>query len=159
MTNRATEKITEALSQLFEGFAELQDLLETELGTSEVEDEKDEKEEDEGDEKPDPESALIREMKTAIEVAIETEDYTPEEIATVIATMTEALEEIDPDVFEGEDEEGYADEEEEDDDLDVDYDDDDDDLDDLDDDEDDDLDDDDVDEDEDDADDDDEEDD
>lgn len=129
MSNRATEKIMEALSQLLEGFAELQDSLETEYG-----EEADEDDIDEGEtEVKDPDAAIVAELKTAIEGCIETDDYTPEEIANLIAALTEALEEVDPNVFSDTVEE---DEEEEEDEDDEDYDDDDDDLD-LDDDEDD----------------------
>lgn len=128
MSNRATEKIMEALSQLLEGFAELQDSLETEYG-----EEADEDDIDEGEtEVKDPDAAIVAELKTAIEGCIETDDYTPEEIANLIAALTEALEEVDPNVFSD-----TTDEDEEEEEDDEDYDDDDDDDLDLDDDEDD----------------------
>ena len=124
MTNRATEKIMEALSQLLEGFAELQDSLDTEYG--EDSDDDDDKDTDDV-EITDPDAAIIKELKIAIEGSIETDDYTPEEIANLIAALTEALEEVDPNVFsDGSDDDEEETEEEDDD---EDYDDDDDDLD------------------------------
>jgi DNA-binding FrmR family transcriptional regulator len=111
----------EALSQLLEGFAELQDSLDTEYG--EVED--DEDKDDDATDIVDPDAAIIKELKIAIEGSIETDDYTPEEIANLIAALTEALEEVDPNVFADSSEDDEEEEEEDDDD----YEDDDDDLD------------------------------
>lgn len=121
MTNRATEKIIEALSQLLEGFAELQDSIESEYSEETEDDDTEEAEEASDAERLDPDAAIVSQMKTAIEAAIETDDYSPEEVANVIASLTEALEEIDPNIFEGaetesadEDEEEYEDEDEDD---------------------------------------------
>lgn len=124
MAQRATEKIMEALSQLLEGFAELQDGIESEIGEDldESEDEEDETE----SETLDPDAAIVKEMKVAIEGAIETDDYSPEEVANLIASLTEALEEIDPNIFsEVEEEEEEEEEEDYDDDDDLDFDEDD----------------------------------
>lgn len=126
MTTRVTEKIIDALSQLLEGYAELQDAIESEYSEDDVEDESAEDRE-EGAITPD--SALVAEIRSAIEAAMEAEDYTPEEVANLIASLTEALEEIDPNVFDAEEEDKSEDEEEEyeedDDDIDLDEDDDD----------------------------------
>ena len=120
MASRATEKIMEALSQLLEGFAELQDTLDTEYG--EADDVDDEKAADDDDVVVDPDSLIVKELKLAIEGSIETDDYTPEEIANLIAALTEALEEVDPNIFADADDEEEEEEEDEDED---DYDDDD----------------------------------
>ena len=120
MAIRATEKIMEALSQLLEGFAELQDTLDTEYG--EADDVDDEKAADDDDVVVDPDSLIVKELKLAIEGSIETDDYTPEEIANLIAALTEALEEVDPNIFADADDEEEEEEEDEDED---DYDDDD----------------------------------
>ncbi len=126
MSKRATEKIIEALSQLLEGFAELQDSVEADLEDDVEEDEDDEDEEEPAAKILDPDAAIVKQMKIAIESVIETDDYTPEEFANIIASLTEALEEIDPNIFE---EGGVAAEEEDDDDDDdeddIDFDDDD----------------------------------
>ncbi len=93
---RATEKIIDALSQLLEGFKELQEHLQNELGAEEIADEPDEAE---GNSEID--AAVVTEMRGAIEAALEGADVTAEDFGEVIAAMTEALEEIDPDIFEG----------------------------------------------------------
>lgn len=120
MTTSATEKIVEAITQLLEGLSELQEAIEE----GEVEALSDEDDEDDEGAEEDSDAALISEMRSAIEQALEVEDYTPEDIAGLIATMTQALEEIDPNIF---NQEAYADV---DDDETEDYDDDDDDIDD-----------------------------
>ena len=61
-------------------------------------------------------AAIVTELRTSIETVIDTEDYAPEEIASALSSLSEALEEIDPDVFASE-EEDDEDEEYEDDDL------------------------------------------
>ena len=103
MAHSATEKIVEAITQLLEGLTELQEAIEE----GEVEALSDDDDDaDESDAEEDNETALIGEMRSAIEQALEVEDYTPEDIAGLIATMTEALEEIDPNIF---NQEAYAD--------------------------------------------------
>lgn len=93
---RATDKMIEALSQLLEGFKELQEHLRTELGEEEGVEESDDTESN-----PEFDAALVTEVRGAIESALEGVDVTAEDFGEVIAAMTEALEEIDPDIFEG----------------------------------------------------------
>ncbi|MCB0311292.1 MAG: hypothetical protein KDD42_08655, partial [Bdellovibrionales bacterium] len=81
-----------------------------------------------GDEDAEAETALTKEIRAAVEAVIETEDFAPEEFAALITSMTDALEEIDPNIFdEGisteEEEEGYVASDEDDDDEDYDEDD------------------------------------
>jgi hypothetical protein len=131
MTTKATEKIIDALTQLVEGFAELQEGLEDDLdpaAAAEGDDEEDSEEE------VDIEDALVTEIRAAVEAVIENEDCAPEDLASIVSALTDALEEIDPEVFshgepaEAEEEEEYEDDDEdyEDDDDDVDLDEDDD---------------------------------
>lgn len=135
MTSKPTEKIIEALTQLLEGYAELQESVAREYGSSGDEDD-DRDDTDEGEEElsPEVEAALVVEMKAALEAVVEGEDYTPEEVANFITTLTESLEEIDPTVFDHKevsaDSEGEGGDYQETDDDDIDYDDDDDDYDD-----------------------------
>jgi len=128
MTTKATEKIIDALTQLVEGFAELQEGLEADFDPESDDDEK----EDEGSDL-DIEDALVTEIRAAVEAVIENEDCAPEDLASIVSALTDALEELDPEIFSGEEseeeeEEEYEEEEEDDDDDD--YDDDDIDLDD-----------------------------
>ena len=130
MTSKPSEKIIDALTQLLEGFSELQEMVETDYGAQATTND------DEGESELDKEidAAIVIEIRAAIESVMESEDYSPEEIAAVISTLTDALEEIDPDVFEDETEESEEedededydddDDEDEDDDLDLDEDDD-----------------------------------
>jgi 23S rRNA pseudouridine2605 synthase len=115
MSTKAAEKIVEALTQLVEGFAELQEQLEAEYGP-EAEDDAGEEEET-----SDLEDALVTEVRAAVESVIENEDCAPEDLASIISALTGALEEIAPEVFaEGTQEVG---EDEEDEDIDLDDDD------------------------------------
>ena len=131
MTTKATEKIIEALTQLVEGFAELQEKLEEDYDP-EVETASDD---DTTDSDEDEEStagigeAMVTEIKAAVESVIENEDCAPEDLASIVSALTDALEEIDPEVFshgeteeEEEEEEEYEDEDEDDEDFDEDYD-------------------------------------
>ena len=112
MAKKGAEKIIEALTQMLDGFTELQTSAE-----EDVDQEAGELDEDNGSSTVD--AAIVNEMKLAMESVIESEDYSTEEIATLLSTMTDALEEIDPNVFSAqEDEEDEEDETEEDDDLD-----------------------------------------
>ena len=110
MAMKATEKVIEALTMLFEGYAELQVSIENEHGINTTDDD----DVDDETATTDVEAALVTEMRAALEAVIEAEDYTPDDMASFISTMTEALEEIDPDVFEQEadpdDEENAVDE-------------------------------------------------
>jgi hypothetical protein len=114
MATKSTEKIIEALSLLLEGYAELQE----DVGDDDVDiDDDDEEEETEVSE-----SGLVHEVRTAIESVMEGEDYSSADIASLLSTVTEALQEIDPSVFEDAEEE--VEEEDEDEDFEVDDDDD-----------------------------------
>ena len=127
MTSKATDKIIDALTELMEGFAELQEAAEKEFKTEGVElsEEADEEASAEID------AAVVNEMRAALESVIENEDYSAEEFADVISALTDSLEEIDPGVFveheagEEDDSDDIDDDLDDDDDL---YDDDDDDL-------------------------------
>lgn len=124
MTSKATEKIIDALTQLVEGFAELQESLEDDFKPgSDSDDEDDSDEESEGD----IEDALVTEIRAAVEAVIENEDCAPEDLASIVSALTGALEEIDPEVFA--DDESSDDDEEEEDDDEEEYDEDDDDMD------------------------------
>ncbi|MBN8549170.1 MAG: hypothetical protein J0M12_07655 [Deltaproteobacteria bacterium] len=123
---KAAEKIIDALTQLMEGYAELQESLEHDYGVDP------EASDEDNEANAELDTALLTEVRAAVESIIENEDYTAEEVGAVISALTDALQEIDPDIFTEETEE----EDEDDDDLDDD--DDDDDLDDLDEDDDDD---------------------
>ncbi|MCO6431744.1 MAG: hypothetical protein J5J00_12875 [Deltaproteobacteria bacterium] len=118
MTTKATEKIVDALSQLLEGYNELQEFLRQEYGTvgDTYENDDDDDDDDESDEEssPEVEAALVTEIKAALESVIESDDFDPEEVANVLTALTEALEEIDPTVFNHEEEAdtGYEAEEE-----------------------------------------------
>lgn len=95
MTSKAAEKIIEALTQLMEGYCELQEAVENDYGAAEAGDD------DEGGElNAEADAALVTEVRAAIEAVLEAEDYTPDELGSIISTLTDALEEIDPDVFE-----------------------------------------------------------
>jgi hypothetical protein len=127
MTTKASEKIIEALTQLVEGFAELQEQLGQDY---DPESQEEETEEEESEEASGLEEAIVTEVRAAVESVIENEDCAPEDLATVISALTDALGEIAPEVFtEGEEEESEEEEEEyeeeDDDDDDIDLDDDD----------------------------------
>lgn len=97
MTTKATEKIVEALSQLLEGYNELQEFLSQEYGSgsdSYEDDDDDDEEESDEEASPEVEAALVTEIKAALESVIESDDYDPEEVANVLTALTEALEEI-----------------------------------------------------------------
>ena len=95
MTSKATDKIIEALTELMEGFAELQEAAEKEFKTEGVELSEEADEEDSAE----IDAAVVNEMRAALENVIENEDYSAEEFADVISALTDALEEIDPGVF------------------------------------------------------------
>lgn len=121
MTDKAAQKIIHALTQLLDGYSELIDSIQSDYeGTKNT---------DEDEVSAEMDAAAVTEMRTAIESVLEAEDLSPEDFAGALSCVTEALEEIDPSVFEPEEEESVDE-----DDLDADDDDDDDDLDDDDDD-------------------------
>lgn len=99
MAMRAAEKLIEALTLFVEGFALLQESVESDYGSRE---EEAFDEEGESELSLEIDAAIVTEMRAAIETVMETEDLSAEEFATAISTLSEALEEIDPDVFETE---------------------------------------------------------
>ena len=101
MSTKAAEKIVEALTQLVEGFAELQEHLESEYGAESDDDETTEEDEETND----LEDALVTEVRAAVESVIENEDCAPEDLASIISALTGALEEVAPEVFSEETEE------------------------------------------------------
>src|SRR4051812_41913646 len=121
MGMKGAEKIIDALTQLMDGYCELQEAIERDYGgrgeeavaadpaATELSSEVD--------------AALVTEIRAAIETVMEEEDYSAEEIASVISILTDSLEEIDPDVFESsettpaDEEEDYTDYDEDDDDV------------------------------------------
>lgn len=113
MAKNASDRIIEGLTTLLQGFSDLEDMIETDYGTTSDDEEFS--------------SHMITEISAAIETVIEDEDYTPEYIASVVSALMGALEELDPDIFAKPDD--LAAEVESDDDEDDDYDDDEDDSD------------------------------
>ena len=119
MATKGAGKIIEALTQLMEGYVELQQSVERDFGGREGA--------EEGELSSEVDSAIVTEVRAAVESVMEDEDYSAEEMASVISMLTDALEEIDPDVFnqeEEDEEEEEDDEDEDDDDTDLDEDDD-----------------------------------
>lgn len=118
MASKVTRKITEALSDLLQAYSELLAGLQTEFGISE------ESETEASEEAADElESSLVNEMRAAVELVMDQDDYAADDIAALITSLTEALEEIDPTIFEaaeeeeeeeGDDDEDYVVEDEED---------------------------------------------
>lgn len=100
MTTKAAEKMIEAFTALMEGFSELQEEIENEYGVSTDEDDEEDEEDEERDIEAD--TAVVNEMRAVLEAVVDNEDFAPEEIAALITTVTDALEEIDPNVFETE---------------------------------------------------------
>lgn len=101
MAKEIQEKLLETISQLVEAYSELRESAEADF-----EEERDE------DEEVDPvelesgvEAALVSEMRVAIESVLDSEDFSPDEFAMLLGAMSDALEEIDPDVFETDEEE------------------------------------------------------
>jgi len=105
MTARATEKIIDALTLLMEGYAELQAAVEADYNPEQQE----ETEDSSSEASLEIDAAIVSEIKVTLESVIDTEDYSPEEVASLVSTMTDALEEIDPDVFEENEEESIYD--------------------------------------------------
>ena len=102
MSTKATEKIIDALTQLVEGFAELQERLEEDYdpeAESEEEEEGSSKDEEAEKGPSNLEEALVTEIRAAVEAVIENEDCAPEDLASIVTALSDALEEIDPEVF------------------------------------------------------------
>ena len=117
MPMKASEKIIESLAQLMEGFTELQEAVEAEYDI----DESEELEDESGDARSEADVAIVTEMRAALEAVIDTEDFAPEQIASMLSAMTDGLEEIDPDVFEDNPEDDFQQSGVDDDDYDDDY--------------------------------------
>jgi phage-related minor tail protein len=118
MPAKVTEQLIEALHGLMTAYIAVQDLLETQgsaaLSTAAVgSTSEDEAAEIEGAEE-DIESLIVAEVKTAIESVMESEDYLPEDFASLLSAVTEALEEIEPSVFSDDSEDEEGDEEDDD---------------------------------------------
>jgi hypothetical protein len=128
MTTKATEKIIDALTQLVEGFAELQQKLEDDFNPGSADDDSDEESDDE-EPSSDVEEALVTEVRAAVEAVIENEDCAPEDLASIVSALTDCLAEIDPELFtqeeeeEGEEDENLEEEDEDEDEDDIDLDD------------------------------------
>ena len=112
MASKVTRKITEALSDLLQAYSELLEGLQAEFGVSE--DSETEPSEEATDEL---ESSLVNEVRAALELVMDQDDYVADDIAALITSLTEALEEIDPTIFEATDEEEEGEEEKEDEDY------------------------------------------
>ena len=124
MSTKATEKIIDALTQLMDGFAELQERLEQDYDPDLDEDNKEGANKNTDEESAtNLEEALMTEIKAAVEAVIENEDCAPEDLASIVSALTEALEDIDPEVFTHGEPAESSDEDEDDDDLDEDEDD------------------------------------
>ena len=95
MGMKGAEKIIDALTQLMDGYCELQEAIERDYGGR-----GEEAEEGATELSSEVDAALVTEIRAAIETVMEEEDYSAEEIASVISILTDSLEEIDPDVFE-----------------------------------------------------------
>jgi len=117
MSTKAAEKIIDALTQLVEGFAELQEKLEEDYDPEREDDDTDESEAKSEVIGSSLEDALVTEIRAAVESVIENEDCAPEDLASIVSALTDALEEIAPEVFTQESEE---EDEEEDEDIDLD---------------------------------------
>lgn len=100
---RAAEKIIEGLTQLMEGFVELQAKIEGDFDSD-----SESGEEEDSDLRVEIDAALVTEMRATLEALMDAEDYSADEIATFISVAQDALEEIDPDVFEEVEEEDAA---------------------------------------------------
>jgi len=92
---RAAEKIIEGLTQLMEGFIELQGKIEGDFDSD-----NEGLDEEDSDLKIEVDAALVTEIRATLEAVMDAEDYSADEIANLISVTQDALEEIDPDVFE-----------------------------------------------------------
>lgn len=106
-------KLLEALTLLMEAYSELQKSVESDFGTTDLEDI-----DENHDLQVEIDAAIVTELRTTIETVIDTEDFAPEEIASALSSMSEALEEIDPNVFASDEDDDVEEYDEVDDDLD-----------------------------------------
>lgn len=105
----AKSKLDQALIDLIEAYTELEAELDKKFA----------------DDEESYAAALIETIETSVEAAIEDQDASTGSFASLLSSMTEALEQLDPSAFEGGEEEDDDDDEYEADDDDVDLDDDD----------------------------------
>ena len=96
MASKATEKIVDGITQLLEGYYDLQQTVAEDLGVDDSE--RDEEEAAELD--AEVQAALSNEMRIALESVLEEDEHSIEEVAALVSNLTEAIEEIDPNVFE-----------------------------------------------------------
>ena len=99
---KTENKIIEGLTQLVEGFSELEDKMEAEYGADAADDE--------------ISTAIVSEVVACLESVIESEDYTPQYLASVVSALHQSLEELDPDIFSREEESEEEDDDDSDDD-------------------------------------------
>lgn len=112
---KSVNKITEALSLLMEGFTELEGTVRDEpLDDEESEEEIGKEEEGLTEEQ---EAEIVNQVRSAMDDMMDSDDYSTEEVASMLTHLMEALQDIDPDVF---DIEEVEDEDVEDDDMDFD---------------------------------------
>ena len=93
MKTQAHQRMMGAMIQLLEGYADFQGELEKEAADSNAE-------LDEAEEDP-VIRGLAEEMKSVLVEVLDREDYATRDLAMPLAMLTEALDEIDPDVFGG----------------------------------------------------------
>lgn len=108
--SKSQNKLIDGFSTLLEGFKELEEKLADEYDT------------DSGEELS---SAMVSEISTAIDEIVDQDEHSPTFMASVVSTLTEALKELDPEIFEHSEEEEEDEDEDGDDDVeDIDLDDD-----------------------------------
>ncbi len=112
MTTKAAEKIISGLTETLAGFYELKTSIEEDISAGPVS----------GGKKQSAKAiateiaaAIALEMRSILDTIIEEEDQSVETLAAFSAALTDAIEELDPDVFEDEDKEDDDDEDEDDD--------------------------------------------
>lgn len=95
-SRQAIESIIEGLSTLLEGYVSLRESLELEFGAEE----NSEEDLEDTSSAEEVESNLITELKAGLDSVMVADDYAPEEMAALLTSLSDALEEIDPDAFE-----------------------------------------------------------
>ncbi len=94
---KSANKMVEGLSAFFAAYKEVEERLTEDYG-SEAEEE--------------ITSGLITELASAAEIIVDSEDYSSAYMASAVTSLTEALKELDPDIFEHKEEEEDEDEDE-----------------------------------------------
>lgn len=108
MSIKAAEKVIDALTNLLHGYKELQEALLSDFGSDEQN----------AEQALEMDAALVTEMRAALESLMDSEDIGAEEVAGLISVLTDALEEIDPNVFDEDEIESADDDDDTDDDID-----------------------------------------